>query len=89
MIRFFEKSARYYSPSKSYWEQYRCATAKLVIELDGSQHYDTSGIESDAPRDVYLCSLGLTFKRYSNADIKLRFDSVCENISDFIYRRNS
>ena len=73
----------------NYIVDFYCATAKLVIELDGSQHYDTSGIESDALRDEYLCSLGLTVKRYSNADINSRFDSVCEEIYDLIYRRNS
>jgi len=61
-----------------------CAHAKLVIELDGSQHYDTDGIAVDAKRDEYLRGLGLTVKRYSNADINTRFNSVCEDIYHFI-----
>ena len=63
-----------------------CAGAKLVIELDGSQHYDVQGVESDLKRDGYLRSLGLTVKRYSNADINKRFASVCEDIYRFISR---
>ena len=73
----------------NYIVDFYCATAKLVIELDGSQHYDKLGIESDILRDEYLCSLSLTVKRYSNADINFRFNSVCEDIYDFIYRGNS
>ena len=33
------------------------AEAKLVIELDGSQHYDPEGMRADVTRDPYLCSL--------------------------------
>ena len=68
----------------NYIVDFYCADAKLVIELDGSQHYDEQGIESDGKRDDYLRSLGLTVKRYSNADINKRFASVCEDIYRFI-----
>ena len=63
-----------------YIVDFYCADAKLVIELDGSQHYDDKGMEYDAKRDEFLRSLGLTVKRYTNADINIRFDSVCEDI---------
>ena len=56
------------------------AEAKLVIELDGSQHYAPAGMAADKPRDAYLHSLGLTVLRYSNADVNQRFQSVCQNI---------
>lgn len=56
------------------------AEAKLVIELDGSQHYEPEGKRADAIRDADLCSLGLTVLRYSNADINQRFRDVCEDI---------
>ena len=55
-------------------------SAKLVIELDGSQHYEGSGKAADATRDAYLRSLGLQVVRYSNADINQRFQAVCEDI---------
>ena len=57
-----------------------CTSAKIVIELDGSQHYEESDRAADAKRDAYLRSLGLTVLRYSNADVNQRFDSVCEDI---------
>lgn len=63
-----------------YIVDFYCASAKLVIEIDGSQHYEEAGIAADAERDSYLQSLGLTVLRYSNHDIHRRFDSICEDI---------
>lgn len=60
------------------------ANAKLVIELDGSQHYEEQGKEVDESRDTYLQGLGLIVLRYSNADVNQRFDSVCEDIWNHI-----
>ncbi len=56
------------------------AERKIVIELDGSQHYEMEGKRSDELRDACLSSLGITVLRYSNADINLRLASVCEDI---------
>ena len=64
----------------NYIVDFYIAEAKLVIELDGSQHYDDTGKQADAVRDAYLNSLGITVLRYSNADINQRFRGVCENI---------
>ncbi len=67
-----------------YIVDFYCANAKLVIELDGSQHYDEKGMKADAKRDEFLHSLGLTVKRYTNADINMRFINVCEDIYSFL-----
>ena len=56
------------------------ASSKLVIELDGSQHYEDKNIESDTKRDKKLCSLGIRVLRYSNLDINQRFNGVCADI---------
>ena len=64
----------------NYIVDFYIADANLVIELDGSQHYEENGKQADAQRDAYLASLGLTVLRYSNEDINLRFLSVCEDI---------
>ena len=56
------------------------ASAKIVIELDGSQHYEAEGKVKDEERDHYLRSVGYKVLRYSNADINQRFKSVCEDI---------
>lgn len=57
-----------------------CAEAKIVIELDGSQHYENKGKESDQKRDAYLRETGLTVLRYSNLDIHRNFEGVCMDI---------
>ena len=58
-----------------YW-----ASAKLVIELDGSQHYDREGAASDRERDDALNRLGITVVRYSNEDVNRNFDGVCADL---------
>ena len=68
-----------------YIVDFYCASAKLVIEIDGSQHYEAEGIEFDAVRDEYLNSIGLTVKRYSNADVNQDFESVCLDIHNLIF----
>lgn len=70
-----------------YIVDFYCASAKLVIEIDGSQHYEDAGGAYDRERDEYLESLGLTVVRYSNRDINLRFNAVCEHIDMLIRER--
>ena len=64
-----------------------CVSARLVIEIDGSQHYDEPGREYDRLRTQYLESQGLTVLRYSNADISSRFERVCKSIHQNVQRR--
>ena len=64
----------------NYIVDFYCAEAKLVIELDGSQHYEPEGQDADKIRDEYLKSQGLRVLRYSNRDINQHFESVCEDI---------
>ena len=56
------------------------ASAKLVIELDGSQHYIEEGQERDRNRDSFMEKKGLKVLRYSNNDINSNFSGVCEDI---------
>ena len=64
----------------NYIVDFYCADAKLVIELDGSQHYEERGRQADAARDAYLKSLGIEVVRYSDLDVDHRFDAVCQDI---------
>ncbi len=68
----------------NYIVDFYIASHKLVIELDGSQHYEDKGIENDTKRDAYLNSLGIKVLRYSNLDINQRFESVCQDILNHI-----
>ncbi len=63
-----------------YIVDFYCASAKLVIELDGSQHYESEGAVSDRERDHALNRLGLTVVRYSNEDVNKNFNGVCADL---------
>ena len=67
-------------PIGPYIVDFYIAVAKLVIELDGSQHYEIEGMEKDVERDVYLQSQGLKILRYANSDVNYRFQGVCQDI---------
>ena len=69
----------------AYIVDFYIASRKIVIELDGSQHFEPSGIQKDKERDCYLKSIGCTVLRYSNADVNQRFESVCQDIYDHLY----
>jgi very-short-patch-repair endonuclease len=58
--------------------------AKLVIELDGSQHYEPNHRQKDALRDAYLSNAGLTVLRYTNLDVQREFEAVCQDILNHI-----
>lgn len=64
----------------SYIVDFYCASRKLVIELDGSQHYENEGSAADRERDHALNQLGITVVRYSNDDVNRKFDGVCVDL---------
>ena len=64
----------------SYIVDFYIAEKKLVIELDGSQHYDLPGQQVDEQRDAFLREQGLTVLRYANSDNNHNFEGVCEDI---------
>ena len=58
--------------------------AKLVIEVDGSQHFTREGRESDQSRDIYLRSLGLRVLRFNNHDVIKNIQGVVDEIFEVI-----
>ena len=73
----------------NYITDFYCYRAKLVVELDGSQHYEPKGMTADAERTRYLESLGLMVLRFSNVDVLHRFESVCEMIDNVVKERTA
>jgi len=67
-----------------YIVDFYCASAKLVIEVDGSQHFRETGKEKDQERDRFLLSQGLKVLRYANSQINGEFAAVCEDILQHI-----
>ena len=64
----------------NYVVDFYCHQAKLVVELDGSQHCEPREMEYDEKRTQYLESQGLQVLRFSNLDVMRQFDAVCEVI---------
>ena len=71
----------------SFIVDFYCYAAKLVIEVDGSQHYEEQGMAYDQERSAYLEALGLEVLRYSNYDVNVNFRAVCEEIDYRIKER--
>ena len=69
----------------NYIVDFYIAKSKLVIELDGSQHYEEEGQRQDEQRDAFLSDQGITVLRYSNADVNARFREVCEDIWNHLH----
>ena len=64
-----------------------CAKAKLVVELDGSQHYEPQNQQADQIRTEYLQKFGVTVIRIANTDVTRNFRGVCAYIDDLIEER--
>jgi len=57
-----------------------CHKAKLIIEIDGSQHYTPEGARNDAFRTEILEGYDLTILRFTNRQITANFPGVCAYI---------
>ena len=70
-----------------YIVDFYCAEAKLIVELDGSQHYEGENIEKDAQRTAFLGGYGLRVIRIPNNEVKQNFRGVCAYI-DAVVRQS-
>ena len=61
-----------------------CHKARLVIEIDGSQHYDEKGVEKDNLRTEILESYDLKVIRFTNRQINTNFKGVCAYIDSVV-----
>ena len=61
-----------------------CFRAKLVIEIDGSQHMTEDGAKKDEFRTEILERNGLRVIRFSNRQIDLDFSRVCDYIDHVV-----
>ena len=67
-------------PIGNYIVDFYCLPAKLVIEVDGGQHYSVDGKQKDRARDDYMAQHGLRVLRFSDRDIFENLDGVVETI---------
>ena len=74
-------------PIGTFIADFFCAKAKLIIEIDGSQHFSEEGLKSDQLRTEFLNQLGIEVIRFSNYDVDNNFYGVCTQIDIEIKRR--
>ncbi len=68
-------------PIGKFIADFYCSKAKLVIEIDGGQHFSEEGFAYDAERTIFLNRLGLEVMRFSNLEIENNFKGVCNAIA--------
>ena len=74
-IRFYRQR-----PIGDYIVDFHAPAPKLVVEVDGSQHYDGPGLKRDARRDAFLEEYGLKVLRFSNLEVLENVEGVVECI---------
>ena len=67
-------------PMGKYFPDFACHRAKLIVELDGSQHGEEKWQAHDAARTAFLESRGYHVQRFWNADLIENFDGVVDYI---------
>jgi very-short-patch-repair endonuclease len=65
-----------------YIVDFYCPSERLVIELDGSQHYTTEGIAKDKERDEHLKLLEIKVIRFTNEEVKNNLSFVLKRIEE-------
>jgi very-short-patch-repair endonuclease len=68
----------------NYIVDFYCPAAKLIIEIDGGQHYSEDGFRKDKDRDSCLTSLGLTVLRFTDRQVFETIDGVLETICEHL-----
>ena len=61
-----------------------CHRAKLIIEIDGAQHFTEEGHQKDELRTVILERYGLKVVRFTNREIDTKFSAVCDCIDTIV-----
>lgn len=80
------KNVQFYrqKPIGNFIVDFYAPSAKLVIEVDGGQHFDETYIEQDKKRDWYLKQLNLKVLRFDNLEVLQSIDNVLQAIFEEI-----
>ena len=71
----------------NYIVDFYCHKAKLVIEIDGGQHFQDEQLVHDDLRTRFLESQGLLVLRFTNWEVDHQFPSVCQRIEEVVEQR--
>ena len=79
--RLHGASFRRQTPIGPYVVDFVCHAAKLIIEVDGGQHFEAKQIAHDERRRAYLAAQGYRVLRFSNLDVLKNKAGVLETIA--------
>lgn len=75
-------------PITKYIVDFYCAKAKLVVEVDGNQHYTKEGLAYDEKRTTFLENVfKLKVIRFKNEEVDNNFQQVCNTIDKVVKER--
>ena len=86
-LRLYDVRFRRQKVIGNYIVDFYCAEVQLVVELDGSQHFEPEALERDAERTAYLEQYGLMVLRIPNSEVACNFFGVCETIDNVVKTR--
>ncbi|MFA6160498.1 MAG: endonuclease domain-containing protein [Parcubacteria group bacterium] len=78
--RFHDYKFRRQYSIGNYIADFYCPELKLVVEIDGGQHYEKENIKKDFERTKFFEDLGMKIKRYTNIEIKNNLSGVMEEL---------
>jgi len=79
--RFQGAGFRRQTPIGPYVVDFVCHAAKLIVELDGGQHFEAEDVVRDARRDSYLATQGYRVLRFNNLDVMTNKSGVLDTIA--------
>lgn len=74
-------------PIGEYIADFYAPSIGLVIEVDGSQHYEPQHKSRDRVRDEFLRDNGLAVLRFTNLDVLGNLDGVVQSIFETVNHR--
>ena len=89
-LRYFKEQGFHFRrqvPFEPFIVDFAEKSAKLVIEVDGSQHSESPHVQKDRKRDDYLADLGYRVLRFWNIDVDTNMDGVIDTITAELDRR--
>ncbi len=63
-----------------YIADFFCAEKRLIVEIDGSQHFEADGLRADQQRTNWLEACGIRVLRFDNAEVLTNIEGVCTRI---------
>jgi len=70
----------------NYIVDFYCPKGRLILEIDGGQHYTDEGIKKDQARNQHLDKLGFTVLRFSDMEVLKNIDGVVEKIYEYLIK---